>query len=211
MVVYILELSDGFYSISRFSISQIKNGSGTSWTKLHQPVSVIKTIYKDEEYDEDFSEDDIVYEFMEKYGIEKVRGGSFNSVVLSEYQISILNQKLKKHENTYNKNKENSNNSISYHYNNDDFTTVIYDSSKKNQIANTVTNNLNKVSSSANICSYCEMSFANEIMVKKHEEKCMDTYFTKSKNDGKQCDRCGRHTHTTQHCKAKTDIYGYSI
>jgi hypothetical protein len=211
MVVYILELKDGFYSISRFSITQIKNGSGSTWTKDHPPVRVIQTIYKDEEYDEDFSEDDIVFEYMNKYGIDKVRGGRFNNTVLSEYQMNILNKNLKKNDYNYSyKSKDYS--STPFNDNNDnDFTTVIYDSSKKNQNANILTNNSNIVSSSANVCSYCEMSFANEIMLKKHEEKCMDSYFTKSKNDGKQCDRCGRHTHTTQYCKAKTDIHGYSI
>ena len=212
MVVYILELKDGFYSISRFSMSQIKNGSGTSWTKLHPPISIIKTIYNNEDDDEDFNEDDIVYEYMRKYGVDKVRGGTYNSAVLSEYQINTLNQKLKKQENSYIKNKE-LNNSImnDYNYNNNDFTTVIYDSLKKNNNTNLVSNVSNTVLSSQNACSYCEMSFANESLLKKHEQKCMDSYFTKVKNDGKQCERCGRETHTTQYCKAKTDIHGYSI
>jgi len=206
MVVYVLELKNGFYYIGNLSISEIRAGSGTSWTKLHQPVSVVEKIYRDSEYDDEFDENEIVYKYMKKYGIDKVRGGSYSTAVLSDYSIKILNEKLNKKEYTY---KPDVNTIL--RVSDDNFTTVVYDSSKKNQTSDSKKNSGSSSSSSANVCSYCEMSFIDEITLKKHEEKCMDSYFTKTKKDGKICERCGRHTHITQHCKAGTDIHGYSI
>ena len=206
MVVYVLALKDGFYYIGRFNISQIKNGGGSSWTKLHPPVSVVETIYRDAEYDEEFDEDEIVYKYMKKYGVDKVRGGTYSSTLLSDYSIKILNEKLNKNEYIY---KANENSVITT--TDADFTTVVYDSSKKNQSSDSKKSSRVSSSSSAHVCSYCEVSFIDDVMLKKHEERCMDSYFTKNKNDGKICERCGRHTHITQYCKAKTDIQGYII
>ena len=224
MVVYVLALKDGFYYIGRFNISQIKNGGGSSWTKLHPPVSVVETIYRDAEYDEEFDEDEIVYKYMKKYGVDKVRGGTYSSTLLSDYSIKILNEKLNKNEYIY---KANENSVVTKTdtdfttvvYDTDfttvvydtDFTTVVYDSSKKNQSSDSKKSSRVSSSSSAHVCSYCEVSFIDDVMLKKHEERCMDSYFTKNKNDGKICERCGRHTHITQYCKAKTDIQGYII
>jgi len=207
MVVYVLALKDGFYYIGRFNISQIKNGGGSSWTKLHPPVSVVETIYRDAEYDEEFDEDEIVYKYMKKYGIDKVRGGSYSTAVLTDYSIKILNEKLNKNEYIYKANE----NSVITTTTDADFTTVVYDSSKKNQSSDSKKSSRVSSSSSAHVCSYCEVSFIDDVMLKKHEERCMDSYFTKNKNDGKICERCGRHTHITQYCKAKTDIQGYII
>jgi hypothetical protein len=208
MVVYVLALKDGFYYIGRFNIFQIKNGGGSSWTKLHPPVSVVETIYRDAEYDEEFDEDEIVYKYMKKYGIDKVRGGSYSTAVLTDYSIKILNEKLNKNEYIY---KANENSVITTTTTDADFTTVVYDSSKKNQSSDSKKSSRVSSSSSAHVCSYCEVSFIDDVMLKKHEERCMDSYFTKNKNDGKICERCGRHTHITQYCKAKTDIQGYII
>ena len=207
MVVYVLALKDGFYYIGRFNISQIKNGGGSSWTKLHPPVSVVETIYRDAEYDEEFDEDEIVYKYMKKYGVDKVRGGTYSSTLLSDYSIKILNEKLNKNEYIYKANE----NSVVTTTTDTDFTTVVYDSSKKNQSSDSKKSSRVSSSSSAHVCSYCEVSFIDDVMLKKHEERCMDSYFTKNKNDGKICERCGRHTHITQYCKAKTDIQGYII
>jgi len=206
MVVYVLELKGGFYYIGKFSISEIKAGCGSSWTVDHPPVSVVEKIYRDAEYDDAFDEDEIVYKYMEKYGIDKVRGGSYSSAVLSDYSIKILNEKLNKKEYSYKPDV----NSVAI-VNDNDFTTVVYDSSKKNLGSTSKRVNKTSGSTSANVCSYCEMSFIDETLLKKHEENCKDTYFTKSKNDGKVCERCGRHTHISQYCKARTDIQGYLI
>jgi hypothetical protein len=205
MMIYVIELKDGFYYVGRYNIAQLKIGIGPNWTKVYLPVSVIEEKFKYGE-DEDDIENKLVYKYMEKYGIDKVRGGSYNSTNLSEYQINCLNNILKKNEKTTYKSKE----SHSIFIRDDDFTTVKYDSPKKSYFSNTIMNDTT-VSSSPYICSYCEMMYADENILKKHEENCVDKYFLKSKNDVKMCERCGRNTHTTQYCKAKTDIHGYPL
>ena len=209
-MIYVIELNGGFYYVGRYNIAQLKIGIGPNWTKIYLPVSVIEEKFKYGE-DEDDIENKLVYKYMEKYGINKVRGGSYNSTNLSEYQINCLNNILKKNETSYTSTQHHSHHSHhSIFVRDDDFTTVKYDSPKKSYFSNTIMGD-KTVSSSAHICTYCEMMYADESILKKHEENCVDKYFLKSKNDVKMCERCGRNTHTTQYCKAKTDIHGYPL
>jgi hypothetical protein len=66
------------------------SGSGAAWTTRHPPVSLIKTI----ENASPFDEDKTVKEYMATYGIDKVRGGSYVTEVLTEAQRSVLQQEI---------------------------------------------------------------------------------------------------------------------
>ncbi len=66
------------------------SGSGAAWTTRHPPISLIKTI----ENASPFDEDKTVKEYMATYGIDKVRGGSYVTEVLTEAQRSVLQQEI---------------------------------------------------------------------------------------------------------------------
>jgi predicted GIY-YIG superfamily endonuclease len=82
--VYALKLEDDCYYIG-FSVHLTErltshfNGMGSQWTKLHKPVSVDKIIPGDTEV-----ENKLTIEYMKIYGWEKVRGGKWCAIKLTQ-------------------------------------------------------------------------------------------------------------------------------
>ena len=54
------------------------NGIGSEWTKKYPPIDVVEVVTNVDKYDED----KYVWKYMEKYGIDNVRGGSYSQIVL---------------------------------------------------------------------------------------------------------------------------------
>jgi predicted GIY-YIG superfamily endonuclease len=91
--IYVLRLQGGKYYVGKSEnvakrYQQHLAGSGSAWTKLHRPVSLVKTI----ENVSPFQEDAITKEYMEKYGTDNVRGGSYVQVDLDDFQKETLNR-----------------------------------------------------------------------------------------------------------------------
>ena len=91
MHIYILLLENDYYYIgesSNFiqSYQQHIDKRSCDWTKLHRTITIAKVIQQTKEY----TVDDCVIEYIKKYGIDKVRGGSFSDVVLSPKQLDLL-------------------------------------------------------------------------------------------------------------------------
>ena len=85
--IYILKLQHGKYYVGK-SVDPIKryqehlNGTGSSWTRLHNPVSLVETRPERTPMDEDA----VTKEYMGKYGIDNVRGGSYVTTELTSAQ-----------------------------------------------------------------------------------------------------------------------------
>lgn len=93
--IYILRLTDGKYYVGKSAnikhrIDQHLVGDGSVWTKKYRPVAIEKVI----ENVSPFEEDKITKEYMLKYGIENVRGGSYTGTVLSDDQLRALRSEL---------------------------------------------------------------------------------------------------------------------
>jgi predicted GIY-YIG superfamily endonuclease len=91
MHIYILLLENDYYYIGESSYflqayQQHIDKKVCDWTKLHRTVTIAKVIQQTKEY----TVDDCVVEYIKKYGIDKVRGGSFSDVVLSPKQLDLL-------------------------------------------------------------------------------------------------------------------------
>lgn len=91
--VYVLELEKGKYYVGRtinpnFRLKKHFNYRGSSWTKKYKPINVIELISDCDNFDED--KYTLIY--MEKYGINNVRGGSFCEVTLCNENIVTLNK-----------------------------------------------------------------------------------------------------------------------
>ena len=89
--IYVLELVGGKYYVGKtnnpgFRIEQHFHSGGSVWTRKYSPVRVLELINDCDDYDED----KYTRIYMDKYGIENVRGGSFCEEVLDEATVKML-------------------------------------------------------------------------------------------------------------------------
>lgn len=95
--VYVLKLIQDKYYIGKTCkdiaqrLAQHEKGFGAEWTKLYKPVKVIELF----ETTDKFQEDTITKKYMDKFGIENVRGGSYTKINLVHYQLMALEIELK--------------------------------------------------------------------------------------------------------------------
>jgi len=89
--IYVLELVEGKYYIGKtnnpgFRIEQHFLSGGSSWTKKYNPLKIAEIIPNCDDYDED----KYTRIYMDKYGIDNVRGGSFCEEILDEHTVRML-------------------------------------------------------------------------------------------------------------------------
>lgn len=93
--IYVLKLITNKWYVGKtgnikYRFQQHLNGQGSSWTKKYKPVSIEKTI----ENASHFEEDKVTKEYMSKYGIDNVRGGSYCNIELDESQLELLKREI---------------------------------------------------------------------------------------------------------------------
>lgn len=93
--IYVLSLEQDKYYVGRTTssdtrIEQHRNNNGSYWTKLYKYVSTI-IIYENCDI---FDEDKYVIMYMDKYGIDNVRGGTFSSIYLSNTDYNFINKMI---------------------------------------------------------------------------------------------------------------------
>jgi hypothetical protein len=93
--IYILELENNKYYIGKSTDVEVKykfhlNGTATYWTNINKPISIIRTINDISP----FELDKYVKEYMVKYGIANVRGGSYYQLKLNDDIIRKLENEL---------------------------------------------------------------------------------------------------------------------
>ena len=93
--IYVLKLEKGFYYVGKSDnvekrYNQHLAGYGSTITKKYKPLQIEK-IYENAS---PFDEDKFVKEYMDKYGIDKVRGGTYINEILTDNQIINLKKEL---------------------------------------------------------------------------------------------------------------------
>jgi predicted GIY-YIG superfamily endonuclease len=93
--IYILRLQGGKYYVGKSDdparrFEEHKRGSGAAWTNLHKPVAIEKVISNASPFDED----KYTKEYMAKYGINNVRGGTYVAVNLDEVQEYTVQKEI---------------------------------------------------------------------------------------------------------------------
>ena len=91
--IYVLQLEKEKYYIGKTNNPQFRleshfNSNGSEWTKTYKPLQVLELKSNCDDYDED----KITRQYMDKYGIDNVRGGSFVSMTLDKSTIQLLTQ-----------------------------------------------------------------------------------------------------------------------
>jgi|688.fasta_scaffold16185_10 hypothetical protein len=81
--IYVLKLGNGKFYVGKTSNPQFRLDShfrscGSEWTRIHKPMEVLELIPNCDEYDED----KYTRMYMDRHGVDNVRGGSYVSVHL---------------------------------------------------------------------------------------------------------------------------------
>ena len=94
--LYVLQLEDGKIYVGRSAnvaarYEAHRSGRGTAWTREYRPVSLLESRPCSKPTDEDV----VTKEYMMKYGVENVRGGSYASVELPESTMDTLLREIR--------------------------------------------------------------------------------------------------------------------
>ena len=91
--IYVLQLENNKWYVGKTTnpehrIDSHFTSSGSTWTKLHRPIRLHHLIPDCDDYDED----KYTKIYMDKYGIDNVRGGSYVQVNLDDMTVDSLNR-----------------------------------------------------------------------------------------------------------------------
>jgi predicted GIY-YIG superfamily endonuclease len=206
--IYVLCLEGGRYYVGKTNdiierYQQHLNGNGAAWTRKYKPISLVKTI----ENVSSFEEDKITKEYMAKYGIDKVRGGSYVEIELSEFHIAALKMEIWTAKDLCAKcgrpghfvkdcyaKTDASGKKIEYEEDSDE-----EDSDEEDEWE----------------CEYCQITFTTEFGCEVHEKSCKrgntKTHYMKQTKKENACYRCGNSGHYSPECYATRHVKGYYL
>jgi len=202
--IYILRLEGGRYYVGKSDdimnrYAQHLSGSGSAWTRKHKPVALEKTI----ENVSPFEEDKITKEYMSKYGIDKVRGGSYVEINLSDSQKQSVNIEIWAAKDCCTQCGRKG------HF-------VKACSATTDISGNMIEYEDDHVEWG---CDYCDRTFTTEFGCSVHEKSCKKNVklnvkaksYAKTTPKAKGCYRCGRQSHYSPDCYATTHSKGYTL
>lgn len=189
--IYILKLQNNKYYVGKSNNIEMRfqqhlSGKGSTWTKIYKPISIEKIISNASTFDED----KFVKEYMSKYGIDNVRGGTYVSEELEEIQRYNLQKEIWGAKDLCTKCGRKG------HFIKECYARTDVDGYELESLEDEIWG-----------CEYCEKEFESETECEKHEKYCKN----KRKNNKDTCYRCGRTGHYSTECYARTDVDGYEL
>jgi len=186
--IYALKLQNGKYYVGKtsnpyFRIESHFNAEGSEWTKLHKPIKLLELIKGD-----DYDEDKYTKIYMDKYGIDNVRGGSYVSVKLDK---ETKNQLIKNSNSTNNR---------------------CFKCGEKGHFAKDckVYDDSSNCSEQTVIwcCEYCNKEFEDEAKCEYHEKYCKRN---NKQNLENSCFKCGKYGHYANNCWSNKSSFSKSL
>ena len=184
--IYTLQLEQGKYYVGKTNdIERRKqehiNGIASTWTKKYKPISVDQIIKNTSPFDED----KYVKEYMNKYGIDNVRGGTYVTEILDDISIYQLQKELwatndcctqcgrKGH---FVKNCKATKDITGQDINKEEYIQIW-------------------------VCDHCDKEYEDKNECAKHEKSC------KTKKLAKTCFQCGETGHCANECSNKEETF----
>ena len=231
--IYILKLENNKYYIGKTDNPKIRldnhfKKGGSSWTKKHTPTQ-IEAIFPECDV---FDEDKYTIKYMEKFGIENVRGGSFCKISLANENKNLIQRMIssatdcchfcdeKGHFSSYCKSKKGKN---KYKKQNNHFLKLSKSYKVIDKLEDLSYNEYVNILKGWN--DYENNSWVEEDNECREEEyngrseedddalmEMMDKLENKIKKSTKgECHRCGRNGHDKTRCYAKKHVEGHYI
>ena len=211
--LYILRLQGERYYIGKSNnlskrIAEHMAGEGSAWTKKYRPISVKETFLNVSPFQEDFK----TVEYMAKYGIDNVRGGSYAQVDLSEFQKDALTMQFRSAKDQC------ARCGRSGHFIKDCYAKTHLDGRRiedgEDEDGEDDEDEEDEDDEDEDEdeddeedewgCEYCDSTFTTSFACRVHKTSCEETFAT-------VCYRCGRAGHSAATCYAGRDINGRQL
>ena len=193
--LYVLQLTGGKYYVGKSAdvikrFEQHKSGNGSAWTRQYPPIKLLETRPITSPHDEN----NVTKDYMKKYGIGNVRGGSYAQLTLPDDVRGVLEREFRGNDDQCIKC------GLAGHFaNRCTMTDQEVPMKKKKPVV---------VEVEEWECSYCDRTFTTRFGCSVHEKSCKPEPAPKKTG---ACYRCGRAGHYSPDCFARTHIKGYEL
>jgi predicted GIY-YIG superfamily endonuclease len=192
--IYVLELRGGKYYVGKTSdvdhrFQQHKNGTGSVWTRLHPPVKIIERRPVIRGLGAAQDENNTAKDYMKMFGVDNVRGGAYTQPDLPDGFKAMIEMENRTNEDT------------------------CFKCGQPGHFAN----RCGTVSTKIWMCQHCNNVFTAENQVLscqcKFAKLARMAAMTKlhSKKKVGACYRCGRTSHYSPDCYARSHVDGYDL